>query len=76
MKQQISNRNRPKGRIKACSKREADKILRKHGWIYVRSNGTHSTYKHPDHKDIITLTDDLNRMLWEKYVRKFNLMDI
>lgn len=76
MKTTKLNHNRPKGRIKACSQREADKILRKNGWVYVRSSGRHHTYKHPDHRELITLTGDLNRMLWEKYVRQFNLLNI
>lgn len=67
---------RPKGRIKAVNYREANKILRKNGWIYVRSYGDHSIYKHPYYSEMISIPQDVNRMMWEKYVKKFNLLNV
>ena len=67
---------RPKRRIKAVNMREADKILRNNGWVYVRSFSDHSIYKHKNYAEIVSIPKNVNRMLWEKYVKKFNLLNV
>ena len=66
---------RPKRRIKAVNKREADKILRDNGWVYKRNYGDHSIYKHENFAEMVSIPRDVNRMMWEKYVKKFNLLN-
>ena len=63
-------------KIKAVNKREADKILRKNGWIYDRSYGDHAIYKHKNYAEIISIPTDVNFIMWKKYVKKFNLLNI
>ena len=62
--------------IKSVNKREADKILRKNGWFYVRSYGDHAIYKHKKYAEIISIPRDVNFIMWKYYVKKFNLLDI
>ena len=39
----------------------------------VRTNGDHFYYKHPEHTKILTISRGLNRMVWERCVREFNI---
>ena len=66
----------PLSKIKAVNRREAGKILKKNGWIYDRSCGDHDIYKHRNHSEIISIPADVNFIMWRKYVKKFNLLDI
>lgn len=66
----------PLSRIKAVNRREADKILRENGWTYVRSYGDHSIYKHKDYEEIVSIPQDVNFIMWKKYIKKFNLLDV
>lgn len=72
----IHEPRRPKRRIKAVNRREADKILRSNGWVYKRSHGDHDIYKHENHAEMISIPRDVNLMMWEKYVKKFNLLNV
>ena len=63
-------------KIKAVNRREADKILRKNGWVHDRNYGDHAIYKHKDYSEIISIPTDVNFIMWKKYVNKFNLLDI
>ena len=60
-----------KTKMKVYNTREAKKILRKNGWIYVRSSGDHTIYK-KDNKTI-WISEKLNRMIWERLVNENNL---
>ena len=63
-------------KIKAVNRREAGKILRKNGWTYVRSCGDHDIYKHKNYEEIVSIPQDVNFIMWQKYVKKFNLLNI
>ena len=60
-------------KIKAVNRREADKILRKNGWVYVRSHSDHDIYKHKNYAEIISIPENVNFIMWKQYVTKFNL---
>ena len=62
-----------KTKMKVYNTREARKIARKNGWILVRTNGDHYIYKHPDHNKALTISEGLNRMVWERCVNEFGL---
>lgn len=62
-----------KTKIKTYNAREARKIARKNGWVLVRVNGSHYIYKHPNSKKILTISKDLNRMVWERCVEEYGL---
>ena len=62
-----------KTKMKVYNTREARKIARKNGWILVRTNGDHYHYKHPDHDKMLTISEGLNRMVWQRCVSEFDL---
>ena len=62
-----------KTKMKVYNTREARKIARKNGWISVRTNGDHHHYKHPDHDKMLTISEGLNRMVWQRCVSEFDL---
>lgn len=62
-----------KTKMKVYNTREARKIARKNGWILVRTNGDHYHYKHPDYDKMLTISEKLNRMVWQRCVAEFNL---
>lgn len=62
-----------KKKIKIYNAREARKVVRKNGWKLMRVNGSHYIYKHPDSDKILTISKDLNRIVWERCVDEYNL---
>ena len=62
-----------KTKMKTYNAREAKKIARKNGWYLVRVNGSHHIYKHPDSEKILTISKDLNRMVFERLVNEYEL---
>ena len=62
-----------KTKMKVYNTREAQKVAVRNGWVLVRTNGDHFYYKHPNHTKILTLSRGLNRMVWERCVREFNI---
>ena len=72
----IKRNKKSLSKIKAVNRREADRILRKNGWVYKRSSGDHTIYKHKDYAEIISIPEDVNFIMWKKYVNKFNLLDV
>lgn len=67
------SRGKSKTKMKVYNTREAMKVARRNGWVLVRTNGDHYYYKHPDHSKILTISKNLNRMVWERCVTEFNL---
>ena len=59
--------------MKVYNTREAMKIIRKNGWTLVRTSADHWIYKHPNHPKILTVSQGLNRMVWERLVNEYNL---
>lgn len=62
-----------KTKMKVYNTREAMKIVRKNGWVLVRTKGDHYYYKHPDNPKVLVLSRDLNRMVWERLVPEYKL---
>lgn len=62
-----------KTKMRIYNTREARKIAEKCGWYLVRKSGDHYHYKHPDHDKILTISNRLNRIVWERCVREFNI---
>ena len=62
-----------KTKMKTYNTREARKVARKNGWQLVRINGSHYIYKHPNSNKILTISNDLNRMVWERVVDEYDL---
>jgi predicted RNA binding protein YcfA (HicA-like mRNA interferase family) len=62
-----------KTRMKTYSTREAMKIASKNGWILVRTNGDHYLYKHPDHAKMLTLNKNMNKMVFQRLIKEFDL---
>ena len=42
-----------KTKMKVYNAREAMRIARKNGWIYVRSKGDHNYFRHPNHTKVL-----------------------
>ena len=67
------SKGQSKTKMRIYTTREAQKIARKNGWVLVRKSGDHWIYRHPNHSKILTISDGLNRMVWERCVKEFNL---
>lgn len=62
-----------KTKMKTYNTREARRIARKNGWYLVRVKGSHYIYKHPGSEKILTLSNNLNRIVWERVVNEYDL---
>ena len=62
-----------KTKMKTYNTREAKKIVRKNGWELVRVSGSHYIYKHPNSNKILTISNELNRMVFERVVNEYGL---
>ena len=62
-----------KTKMKVFNAREAKKIVERNGWELRRIQGSHYIYKHPRNKKILTISKDLNRMVWERLVGEYNI---
>ena len=62
-----------KTKMKVYNTKEAMRIARKNGWQVVRSKGDHFFLKHPNHSKTLTISVGLNRMVWERCVKEFEL---
>jgi predicted RNA binding protein YcfA (HicA-like mRNA interferase family) len=62
-----------KTKMKIYTTREARRIAEKCGWELVRKRGDHYVYAHPNHSKILTISEGLNRIVWERCVRDFNI---
>ena len=67
------SKGRSKTKMRIYNTREARKIAEKCGWYLVRRSGDHYHYKHPDYDKILTISNGLNRIVWERCVREFNI---
>ena len=59
--------------MKIYKTREAKRIAERNGWILSKKKGDHFYYKHPDRTGILIISEGLNRIVWERCVRDFNL---
>lgn len=62
-----------KTKIKVHNAREARRVARRNGWYLDRVSGSHYIYKHPYNDKILTISRDLNRMVWERCVDEYGL---
>lgn len=62
-----------KTKIKVVNAREARRIAKKNGWYLVRVKGSHYIYKHNDNDKILTISKDLDRMVWERCVGEYGI---
>ena len=62
-----------KTKMRIYKTREARKIAERNGWVLKRSNGDHWYYKHPNYPNTLVISEGLNRMVWERCVREFNI---
>lgn len=67
------SKGKSKTKMRIYTAREAKIIAKKNGWILVRKIGDHWSYKHPEHSKILTISGNLNRMVWERCVKEFDL---
>ena len=62
-----------KTKMKVYNTREAQKVAVANGWQLTRKSGDHFIYSHPEHTKILTISRGLNRMIWERVVKEFNI---
>ena len=67
------SRGKSKTKMRMYTTREAKRIAKRNGWVLVRHKGDHWIYKHPDNPNILTISERLNRMVWERCVNEFGL---
>lgn len=67
------SKGQSKTKMRMYKTREARRIAELNGWVLARSKGDHFFYKHPNHTKTLTISDGLNRMVWERCVREFKL---
>lgn len=53
-------------------KKDVVKILKKNGYIYVRTHGSHAIYKRGD--STIVVTSNPNAMMWQRLIKENNLI--
>ena len=67
------SRGESKTKMRTYKTREARRIAELNGWQLVRTHGSHFYYKHPEHSQILTISEGLNRIVWERCVRDFKI---
>ncbi len=67
------SKGQSKTKMRMYSTREARKIAEKNGWVLVRSNGDHYHYKKTGHPKLLTISEGLNRMVFERCVKEYGL---
>ena len=67
------SKGKSKTKMRMYTTREAKKIAEKNGWILARSKGDHWYYKKSGVDKTLNLSEGLNRMVWERLVKEFNL---
>jgi protoporphyrinogen oxidase len=68
-KLQITN----KTKMKTYKTAEAIRLAERNGWVLVRTRGNHRYFKHPDNPKLLLISNDLNRMVWERCVNEYGL---
>lgn len=67
------SKGKSKTKMRMYTTREARRIAQRNGWVLVRKSGDHYIYKHSNHSKILSISDGLNRMVWERCVHEYNL---
>ena len=67
------SKGKSKTKMRTYTTREAIRIAQRNGWVLERTKADHLHFKHPDNPKILTISKDLNRMVWERLVGEFDL---
>lgn len=67
------SKGQSKTKMRMYKTREARKIAERNGFVLVRCNGDHFYYKKKGNPNTLVISDGLNRMVWERCVKEFNL---
>ena len=67
------SKGKSKTKMRMYTTREAKRIAQRNGWVSVRHKGDHWIYKRPGDNRILTISDGLNRMVWERCVNEYEL---
>ena len=67
------SKGKSKTKMRMYTTREARKIAEKNGWVLARSNGDHWHYKKAGVPKILTISEGLNRMVFERVVKEYEL---
>jgi predicted RNA binding protein YcfA (HicA-like mRNA interferase family) len=62
-----------KTKMKTYKTAEAIRLAERNGWVLVRTRGNHRYFKHPDNPKLLLISNDLNRMVWERCVNEYGL---
>ena len=62
-----------KTKMRMYTTREAQRIVEKNGWTLARTKGDHFYYKKQGNPKILNLSRDLNRMIWERLVKEYDI---
>lgn len=62
-----------KTKMRIYTTKEARRIAERNGWILVRSKGDHWYYKKAGVPYTLTISEKLNRMVWERCVKEYKL---
>jgi len=60
-------------KMKVYSFKEGQRIVYKNGWKLVRMNGDHFYYKKEGNPRLLTLSLNLNRMIWQRLIKEFDI---
>lgn len=67
------SKGQSKTKMRMYKTREARRIAERNGYELVRVKGDHWIYKHPNNPKLLTISEGLNRMVFERCVKEFNL---
>ena len=67
------SKGKSKTKIRMYTTREARRIAESCGWYLARRTGDHWVYKKAGEPKILTISEGLNRMVWERCVKEFDL---
>lgn len=67
------SKGKSKTKMRMYTTREAQCIVERNGWTLARTKGDHFYYKKQGNPKILNLSRDLNRMIWERLVREFEI---
>ena len=67
------SKGKSKTKMRMYTTREAKRIANRNGWVLVRHKGDHWIYKKQGDNRILTISEKVNRMVWERCVNEFGL---
>ena len=67
------SKGKSKTKMRMYKTREARRIAELNGYVLARTNGDHYFYKKSGEPKMLTISEGLNRMVWERCVKEFKL---